>query len=469
MSIMQLTSQYWNAAMPVILVSSGVIFTLLGVSMVVLRWHFLYPLIRRYLLRKPEYDYRKIFRDYLERFSALEDRRELYVAILSATCRIVGASGASLVVRDAKGCLQIKATFGLKPFSFDVGEVRGFISLLETQRAVVARGDFVNSVKYRDIKNEGLRWFVQFNAEACIPLFVGDRLYGVINLGSRRKGMYDSETKDLLKLLAVQFATSIHNANLYQAVVRQNQKLQETAQFKTQLLANISHELRTPLTAVIGLTELMAEGGDGPLNEEQHKHLSLILNSGKRLLDTVTAMVDLSRLEVDKLDLHVQKVNLGKVVQQVAEEISPNKYTKVEVMIGSETPGVYGDEARLKQVVKHLMDNAVKFTKRGKISIEAEKCGEMLKISVKDTGIGIEKKKQKAIFEGFRQGDGSATREYEGLGLGLTISKKLVELHGGRMWLTSKIGQGSEFNFTLPLRPAAVYHHQAEGPKRFVS
>ena len=129
---------------------------------------------------------------------------------------------------------------------------------------------------------------------------------------------------------------------------------------------------------------------------------------------------------------------------------------------------MYGDETRLKQVIKHLLDNAVKFTKRGKISVEAEKCGEMLKVSIKDTGIGIDKDKQKFIFEGFSQGDGSATREHDGLGLGLTISKKLVELHGGRMWLRSKIGKGSSFNFTLPLRPAAIYSDR-DTPRQFAS
>ncbi len=137
--------------------------------------------------------------------------------------------------------------------------------------------------------------------------------------------------------------------------------------------------------------------------------------------------------------------------------------------LNEETPGVYGDEMRLRQVLKHLLENAVKFTKRGKILVNAEKCGEMLKVSIKDTGIGIDKKRQKAIFEGFHQADGSATREYEGLGLGLTISKKLVELHGGRIWLNSKIGQGSEFNFTLPLKPAGVYSDQSNGSRRYAS
>jgi signal transduction histidine kinase len=455
--------------MPTILVSTGIICFMLAVSMVALRWQAFYSSFRRIILRRPQYDYHKIFRDYLERFNTIGDRRELYPAILSAACRIIDASGASLIIRDSKDTLQMKATFGLKPFSFDVGEVKEFLTRLETERRVITRGDLVGSTRYRDIKNEGLRWFVQFNAEACVPLFVGDRLYGLVNLGSRKKKRYDRETRDLLKLLAVQFATAIHNANLYQALIKQNLKLQETSKFKTQLLANVSHELRTPLTGIIGLSELLAEGGDGPVNEEQVKHLFLIRQSGTKLLDTVTAMLDLSKLEVDRLNLAIQKVNIGKVVSQVASDLQLNKYTKLEVKMGDDTPGVYGDEQRLRQIVKHLLENAVKFTKRGKILINAEKCGEMLKVSIKDTGIGIDKKRQKIIFEGFHQADGSATREYEGLGLGLTISKKLVELHGGRIWLNSKVGRGSEFNFTLPLKPAGVYSDQRAGTRRFAS
>jgi signal transduction histidine kinase len=455
--------------MPTVTISTCIISVLLIASVVVVRWQNIYPFVRKYLLRNPQYNYRQIFTAYLERFNSINDRRELYPAILSAVCRIIDAEGASLLVRDAGDRLQMKSTHGLKPMTFDIGEAKSFIEWLEEKRDVITRNDLVAMpASLGALKNDGIRWFVQFNAEASVPLFLGDRLYAIINIGSRRRGRYDSETRDLLKLFAVQFAIAIHNANLYQAIVSQNVKLQETSKFKTQLLANVSHELRTPLTSIIGLAELMAEGGDGQVNEEQQRHLSIIRQSGVRLLDTVTAMLDLSKLEVDKLHLNVQKINLQKLISQVASETKPNENTTLEVKVDDETPGVYGDEARLKQVVKHLLDNAVKFTKRGKISIEAEKCGEMLRISVKDTGIGIDKEKQKNIFEGFTQGDGSATREYDGLGLGLTISKKLVELHGGRIWLKSKVGEGSSFNFTLPLKPATIYRDRG-APRRFAS
>lgn len=457
LDIAQVSVQLVAAAMPAVTVSAGVIGLLLVASGLALRWRAITPYLRRFILRRPQYDHRRIFGDCLDRLGAITDRRELYPAILSAACRVVAASGATLVVRDMMDRFQIKASQGLKPFSFDTEAVAPFLGWLDRHRRIVTRRDLLRARSCAEIKSEGLGYFVQFNCEAVVPLFVGDRLYGVMNLGARERGGYDGETRDLLKLMAVYFAAAIHNANLYQALLRQNLSLQEASNFKTRLLANLSHELRTPLSSIIGLSELIAEGADGPVSADQVSHLALIRQSGVRLLETVTAMLDISKLEGNRLHLNVQKVNIGRVVQQVAGGIRTNGETQIEVHLGEETPGVYGDEARLRQILKHILDNAAKFTKKGKIFVDAEKCGEMLKLRVKDTGIGIPKEKQKSIFDGFSQVDGGTTREHEGLGLGLAISKKLVELHGGRIWLSSEVGKGSEFSLTLPLKPIGVF------------
>ena len=460
MDLGQISSNFWTEAVPTIKVGAAVVGFMLIASGLALRWKSFSGLLDRLVFRRNRYDYRHLFHDYLERFNSITDRRELYPAILSAVCRIVGAQGASLIVRDAQDRFQIKATHGARPFSFKVEEVQSFFGWLEGHRDVVTRRDLLHAKELSEIKSEGLGYFVQFNAGACVPLFINDRLYAVISLGARHSGHYDAKTRELLKLMAAQLATTIHNANLYQALLRQNQHLKEVSRFKTQLLANLSHEWRTPLTSIIGMAELMAEGGGGPVSEEQLKQLEIIRQSGVRLFETVTAMLDLSVLESDRLSLNIQRVNIGRLMTRVAAEVKLNGYTSLKIDVDDQTPAVYGDEARLRQVIKHLLDNAAKFTKRGKISVDAAKCGEMLKITVRDTGIGIAKEKQKIIFEGFRQADGSITREYEGLGLGLTISKRLVELHGGRMWLRSKVGKGSEFSFTLPLRPLGVFDLQ---------
>lgn len=461
MDLAQISAHIGTTALPAIASAAAILLVLLAASFCALRWRKLSSIIRRYVFRRRGYDYRAIFLEYLEHLGSIVERRELYPAILAAACRILRAKGASLIVRDASGHFQMKASHGLRPFSFDVKPLMPFLRWLEDFRGVVARQDFVEKKNLLSMKSDGIRYCVQLGAEACVPLFINNKLYGVINLGEREGGIYDAETRDLLRLLAVQFATAIHNANLYEALIRQNKDLLEASKIKTQVLANLSHELKTPLTSIIGLSELLAEGADGEVNAEQVEHLMMIHKSGVRLFETMTAMLDISKLEVNRLDLDVQKVKLDRLIQDVAREIEFNRHTKFETHISAATPGVYGDERRLAQVMKQLLGNAAKFTRRGRVTIDAEKCGEMLKVTVKDTGIGIAPDRQKAIFEGFVQADGSMTRGYEGLGLGLTISRKLVELHGGRMWLSSKPGKGSQFFFTLPLKPISIFGNGA--------
>lgn len=457
MSIAQVSTQFFSMAMPAVGLGAVIVAFSLIASGLMLRWRRIRTFLKRFLFRRSQYDYRRIFEEHIERFNAITDRRELYPAILSATCRIVGAGGASLIVRDMKDTFQLKALSGLKPFSFRIDEVKPFLEWLGRHRDVVARSDLFHSKSLSEIKSEGLCYFVQFNAEACVPLFLNDRLYGVMNLGQRERCGYDKETREFLKLMAAQFSTTIHNANLYQALIHQNLKLQEVSRLKTQLLSNITHELRTPLSSIIGLSELLAEGSDGPVNEEQTRHLLLIRQSGTRLLDTVTTMLDISKIAANRLNLDVQKLNIGRLVNEVAGGVHVGEGITLEVKVNGQTPSVWGDDRCVRQVLRHLLDNAAKFTKRGAITVDAQKCGEMLRICVKDTGIGIPREKQKMVFDGFSQCDASHSREHEGLGLGLAVSKKLVELHGGRMWLSSRPGYGSDFYFTLPLKPIGAF------------
>lgn len=461
--MIQFFGEFWSVAIPIIGISAAVAAALFVACFATYRWQRFKALLNtvyRFILHRPQYNYNRIFELYLERIDAVSDRRELFGAILELTAKILSADGASLLVRDAEGKFSLRATYGVKPFIFDVSEVPSFISWLDTKRQMITRRYLLNSKKCRDIKIEGLRYCVQFTAEACVPIFVNSKLYALLNLGSRKRGMYDGETRALLSLMGLQFATAIHNANLYQTLIKQNAKLQQASTFKNQLLSNLSHELRTPLNSIIGLSEHMAEGGDGQVNGDQMHHLSMIRQSGQRLLNTVTAMVDLSKIESNRLELNVRHLSLGRLVSEAASKIKLNKGTKLEVDLKGEVPGVYGDEIRLREVFRHLLDNAAKFTEQGKITVGASKAGEMIKVSIKDTGVGIRKEARKNIFDGFAQADGGHTRNHEGLGLGLSISRKIVELHGGRMWFKSQLGKGSEFFFTLPLKPTTVRHNE---------
>jgi len=289
---------------------------------------------------------------------------------------------------------------------------------------------------------------------------VDGKLYGILNLSARREGSYDKETRTLLSLLAFQLATVVHNASLYQRFLRQQSQLKKSSEFKNKLLSNLSCELKSPLNSIIGLSELMAEGGDGPVNSDQVAHLSMIRQSGQKLINTVSSMLDLSKIEANRLELDIKHISLGRLLNNVTENVKLNKNTSLFIDLKEEIHGIYGDEARLKEVLYHLIENAAKFTKRGKITVEASKVGEMAKVCVRDTGTGIRKEHINSLFDGFIQKDGNHSYKAEGLGIGLTLSRKIVELHGGRMWFKSRFGRGSEFFFTLPLKPTSMRQNE---------
>lgn len=447
--ILSIAASTWmlGFAVALILFVSSYLFT---------RWKRCSSLAKRYLLRRGGYDYKGIFKHYLHHLNSIQDKRSLYRAILQVVCEVVRSSDTSLLLKD-NGDYNVKESLGSKPSSFQVGDIRNFLKWLAQYGKTISRNQLVNKRELANVKGDGLQYCVQFHAEACVPIFTGGQLLGVINIGTRENGeLFDPLTRELLDILGGQIAVAIHNASLYEDIVRRNVKLQEVGRLKSQLLSNVSHELRTPLSSIIGLAELVLEGQDGPVTVEQKDHLKMVTLSGKRLLDTVSAMVDLAKLEANHLSLNVRRLNISKMVNKIAEGIVPNKDIILKLSLPSHTPPIYGDEEWLQKLFAHILNNAVKYTVNGEIVINAEKAGEMLKISVKDTGIGIAPEKQNKIFDSFSQAYDGADRPYEGSGVGLAISKKVVELHGGRIWLSSSPGKGSSFFFTLPLKPTTV-------------
>lgn len=434
----------------VVFVGSLALFVL---SFLFFRWNRCSSFVRHHLTKNGPYDYKEIFRDYLFHINSIEDKRSLYHAILKVVCDIVSSSDASLLLKD-NGDYTVKESLGSKPASFQVGDINDFLRWLKEYKHTISRHELVNDKDFSRIKGDGLQYCVQFHAEACVPLFTGGKLLGVINIGSRAKGeLFDKQTKELLDILAGQSAVALHNASLYEDAVRRNIQLQEVGRLKSQLLSNVSHEFRTPLNSIIGLADLMAEGGDGAITTEQMSHLQMISLSSKRLLETVSSMVDLAKLEANHLSLNVRRVNVPKLVSKIADNVKMNKETTLKLVLAKETPSIYGDEGWLEKLFSHVISNAVKYTPNGEIVVDAERSGEMLKVGIHDTGIGIAPEKQGMIFESFSQADGGVDRKYEGAGIGLAISKKVVELHGGRIWLHSAPGRGSHFYFTLPLKP----------------
>lgn len=233
-----------------------------------------------------------------------------------------------------------------------------------------------------------------------------------------------------------------------------NLKLKEMDQLKDSFLANTSHELRPPLNGIIGISDSLAEGAVGALPPEAVRNIRLIADSGRRLSHLVNDILDLSRLKHSDINLSLNALKLGPVVDLVLTLIKPKaKERNLELTadISEDIPFIKADENRLSQILLNLVGNAAKFTENGRVTVGAVLKDEMVEIFVTDTGIGIHEDDQHRIFNEFEQADGSISRDYGGTGLGLSISKKLVDLHGGRIGCHSVLGQGSKFYFTIPI------------------
>ncbi|MEK6155530.1 tetratricopeptide repeat protein [Flavobacteriaceae bacterium 3-367] len=230
-------------------------------------------------------------------------------------------------------------------------------------------------------------------------------------------------------------------------------RLKQVDQLKDQFLANTSHELRTPLNGIIGLTESLKDGVAGALPPKAHENLDMIANSGKRLSHLVNDILDFSKLKNRDLVLALQPLDIRAavdVVLKLSEPFVQRKPIKFVNAIPKDIPLVEADENRLQQILHNLIGNAIKFTEKGSITVDAKEIKGMLSISVSDTGIGIPGEKLERIFKQFEQVDGRIEREYGGTGLGLSVTKQLVELHKGNIEVTSTLGKGSTFRFTLP-------------------
>jgi len=235
-------------------------------------------------------------------------------------------------------------------------------------------------------------------------------------------------------------------------------KAEETAKMKSQFLANMSHEIRTPINGIVGMSYLVLQTD---LTPRQRSYIEKIEESSKSLLAIINDILDLSKIESGKLVIDKVNFNLNKVIKNSLDLIRFNakkKGLKIKVKYEGNVPKrLYGDSLRLSQILNNLLSNAVKFTQKGEIRLTIKRAkGDIFRFEVKDTGIGLKKEEQKKIFKAFSQADGSTTRDYGGTGLGLTISKQLVELMGGKIWVESEYGKGSSFIFELELKEVQI-------------
>jgi signal transduction histidine kinase/CheY-like chemotaxis protein len=303
-----------------------------------------------------------------------------------------------------------------------------------------------------------------------VPMLAGDDVVGVIVLWRAVVEPFGDRTIRLVNTFAAQGAIAIQNVQLFCALEARTEELEVAGRHKSEFLAGMSHELRTPLNAVIGFSDVLLDRMFGDLNERQEEYVRDIRDSGRHLLELINEILDLAKIEAGRMEVDLGVVSLPALLEHAVTMLRDRASAQRVRLTLDVAPGlgtVRGDELKLKQVVVNLVSNAVKFTPDGgAVDVEAHPEGGEVVVTVRDTGIGIADEERERIFEAFQRGDRGVRTSTEGTGLGLTLSRRIVEMHGGRIWMESRLGEGSTFSFAIPRATAAADEPAAEPEPR---
>ncbi|MEA3194997.1 MAG: hypothetical protein QOD26_3330 [Betaproteobacteria bacterium] len=295
-----------------------------------------------------------------------------------------------------------------------------------------------------------------FRSLLCVPMLRKSEPIGTINVWRTEQRPFSEHEIKLLETFAAQAVIAIENVRLFREIQDKSRQLEVANKHKSDFLANMSHELRTPLNAIIGFSEVLSERMFGEINEKQADYLNDIHESGKHLLSLINDSLDLSKIEAGRMDLEVSSFHLPSAISNamtLVRERAQRHGIALDLQVDKRLADFNADERKFKQILLNLLSNAVKFTPDGgRVEVSAKLNGKAAEFAVRDTGIGIAPEDQQKVFAEFVQVGRDYTRKAEGTGLGLALTKRFVELHGGEIRLESSPGQGSTFTFTLPIR-----------------
>ena len=291
------------------------------------------------------------------------------------------------------------------------------------------------------------------SSEMAVPIIREGHVVGVLDVQEESVGGLDEGDANLLRSLSGHIGIAITNAQLYEMQIRLAEDLRAANETKTKFLASMSHELRTPLNAIMNFTEMVAMGMMGSVNEEQKSLLGQSLDSSQHLLNLINDVLDISKIQAGRLNLFVEDdVNLYEELDTAVQMVKPmiqSDTVQLVQEVDDDLPLISGDKRRIRQIMLNLLSNAVKFTDEGQITFRASRDNDHIMFSVTDTGTGISEEMQTLIFEPFVQTP-DGIKHADGTGLGMPITKNLVEAHGGKIWVESEIGKGSIFYVLLP-------------------
>jgi signal transduction histidine kinase/CheY-like chemotaxis protein/CHASE3 domain sensor protein len=401
--------------------------------------------------------------------SGVLDPAELARVVADKAVELLGGHHATLSWLDpADGLLHIVAENHPRPVgdvAFGPGEGAAGMAF-ETAQPVLVE-DYQAWARGHD-------WAARRGAKSvvAVPLIANDMPVGALSVHTETVHRFSQEDIQRLSLLAGQVAPAMQAASLHSQLTRANEELTRVSNHKSRFLANMSHELRTPLNAILGFSELLLDDGkkgaqDGGEGGKRRSYLGHIHNSGKHLLGLINEVLDLAKIEAGQVELNQSPFQLTDTIAGAIETVEPLAQQK-GITIGKETDWagtVFADEAKVRQILLNLLSNAIKFTPAGgRVTVASRSENSMLFLSVADNGPGIPPEDQRRIFDEFEQLESGKAVNNAGTGLGLALTRRLVELHAGRVWVESEPGQGSCFHVVLPLEPVAAESDEEEAP-----
>ncbi len=388
--------------------------------------------------------------------------KEVLATILTRAVELASADGGAIYSFDReRDAFHLAEAHGFDPsFVSALREVQlsGLDSLLGD---VAQHGKALQIPEIADVDGFPLKaatLAAGFRSALVVPLIARDGVLGALLVESRASGRFAANKVGLMQTFAHQSVLAMQNARLFRAAEDNGRKLAIANEHQSRFFANMSHELRTPLNAILGYAELLGDGLYGELPERAKPVLESVQTNGAHLLGLINDVLDLTKLDAGELSLVLDDYSMRNVVTQVVGttySLARAKGLSVTQIIDEGLPLGRGDERRLTQVLLNIVSNAIKFTDAGGVTIKARAIADKFEIVVDDTGPGIAAEDQARIFEAFQQGDDTSTRRRDGAGLGLSISKRFIEMHGGAIKVASTLGAGSTFSITLPIRVEA--------------
>jgi signal transduction histidine kinase len=390
------------------------------------------------------------------------DIQTVLETIVTNAVRLSGADAGTIYEFD--GAAQVfvpRASYGLgedmleaiRAARLRLGE--GVLGEAAMRREVVQIPDLT------DARNDRMRDVLAragFRARMAIPMVREGRVIGGLVVRRREPGEFPAAVVELLQTFTAQSVLAIQNARLFQEIETKSREVEAASQHKSQFLANMSHELRTPLNAIIGVTEMLIEDARELKRNDELEPLDRVQRAGRHLLALIDDILDLSKIEAGKMELHLETVTLTPLIEDVVRTIEPlavKSDNRVTVLCAPDIGTIRADPMRVRQALLNLMSNANKFTEHGKVTIDARRAvengREWIRVAVTDTGIGMTPEQVGRLFQEFTQAETSTTRKYGGTGLGLTISRRFCRMMGGDITVESEPGRGSTFTIRLPV------------------